>query len=144
MGCVGSEIQRSKPTLRAEKYGEANTFGGAGKPGQKFRNKEGREGEIESLANRIVDCVKCGYILYILKRCHVNLLARSFSFYKTLILLWDDWRSDHLIMCKHLVYLPNLPAAMWPQSALSLLLLYKPRRSAKSQKASTLTHRTRH
>ena len=57
MGCVGSEIQRSKPTLRAEKYGEANTFGGAGKPGQKFRNKEGREGEIESLANRIVNCV---------------------------------------------------------------------------------------
>ena len=43
--------------MRAEKYGEANTFGGAGKPGQKFRNKEGREGEIESLANRIVNCV---------------------------------------------------------------------------------------
>ena len=40
--------------------------------------------------------------------------------------------------------LHNLPVAMWLQSALSLLLLYKPRRSAKSQKASTFTHQTRH
>ena len=50
--------------MRAEKYGEANTFGGAGKPGQKFRNKEGREGEIESLANRIVNCVMWIHPIY--------------------------------------------------------------------------------
>ena len=49
----------------------------------------------------------------ILKRCYVNLLARSFSFYNTLILLWDDWTSYHLILCNHLVYADNHPVAAY-------------------------------